>query len=439
MKRTITTRLGAGAAALALLVTAGCAGGSGDEAEIDNAGGKVDGEGETLTVWIMQGTNPDAEPYAEELEKAFADETGGELDIQFVEWADAHDKFVKAIAGNTTPDVAEVGTTWTPEFADAGALVDLTDAVDEAGLSGDLVPGLQEAGTIDDKLYGMPWYSGVRSVVYRTDVFEKAGVEPPTSWDELVTVGEKIKASDPDLITFPVPGDSEYGVDPFIWGAGGEIATEDGGTWTSAIDSPEAQEGISFYTGLATEHGFSTPAATTWDEADLSDAFSRGDVAMMISGSWTPAALVEANPELEGKLGAFPIPGPEGGLAPSFLGGSHLSVFNNTENPDLAFALVRLMSTGDLAKTWGEQSGFFPGTNSLLEEIEAEGDPLVTPFAQQMLEAGKSVPVTPLYGQVQGKKTIAAMMQSILSGDASVEDASAAAADEMDEIFQRGS
>ena len=74
----------------------------------------------------------------------------------------------------------------------------------------------------------MPWYAGVRSVVYRTDVFEKAGVEPPTTWDELVAVGEKIKAADPDMITFPVAGDSEYGVDPFIWGNGGEIATQDG-------------------------------------------------------------------------------------------------------------------------------------------------------------------------------------------------------------------
>ena len=45
---------------------------------------------------------------------------------------------------------------------------------------------------------------------------------------------------------------------------------------------------------------------------------------MMIAGSWTPAALVEADPDLEGKIGAFPIPGKDGGMSPSFLGGSHL-------------------------------------------------------------------------------------------------------------------
>jgi N,N'-diacetylchitobiose transport system substrate-binding protein len=216
------------------------------------------------------------------------------------------------------------------------------------------------------------------------------------------------------------------------------VAVHDGDAWTSTIDSAEAQEGIEFYTGLATEHGLSSPAATTWDETDLSDAFTRGDVAMMIAGSWTPAALVEGNPDLEGKIGAFPIPGPDGGLSPSFLGGSHLSIFNTAENPDLAFALLRLMGTGEFADKWGQQSGYFPGTNTLLEEVQSEGDPLVAPFAQQVSEAGKSVPVTPLYGQIQGKKTVSAMLQSILSGDSSVADASAAAADEMDEIFSRG-
>ncbi|QNN53024.1 sugar ABC transporter substrate-binding protein [Nocardioides mesophilus] len=437
-------RVAVGLAALAVLAPLSACGsdasGSSAGSEFDQAGsGEVSGEGEELSLWIMEGTNPNAEPYVEDLKAAFEDKTGATLDVQFVPWAEAHDKFVNAIAGDTTPDVAEIGTTWTPEFAAAGALMDLSGPVEKAGLEEQLVPGLVQAGTVDDGLYGMPWYAGVRSFVYRTDVFDQAGVTPPTSWDELVAAGEKLKKANPDMVTLPVPGDSEYGVYPFIWGAGGRIAEQDGDSWTSTIDSPEAQEGIEFYTDLALEHGFSTPAATTWDEADLSDAFARGDVAMMISGSWTPRALVEANPDLKGKIGAFPIPGQDGGISPSFLGGSHLGVFQGTENPDLAFALVETMATGDLAAEWGEQSGFFPGTKKLLEQVQAEEDPVVAPFAQQMVEGGASLPVTPLYGQVQGKKTVAAMLQSILSGDASVQEATEQAAKEMDAIFAAGS
>ena len=432
-------RLAAGLAVLSLFAAA-CGNDSDNNSDFSGSGSdKVDGKGQTLDGWIMAGTNPDAKPFFSEVESGFAEETGDKLNLQYVPWAEAHDKLLNAIAGGTTPDVAEVGTTWTPEFADAGALLDLSQQVETAGLQEDLVPGLVEAGTVDGDLYGMPWYAGVRSVVYRTDIFEKAGVEPPTTWDELVQVGEQIKASDPDVIPFPVPGDSEYGVYPFIWGAGGDIAVQEGDSWKATIDSPESQEGVQFYTDLALEHGLSTPAATTWDEADLSDAFSRGEVAMMISGSWTPGALLEANPDLKGKIGAFPIPGKDGGVSPSFLGGSHLSVFESAKNPDLAWAFVRLMSTGKFAQMWGEQSGFFPGTKPLLEKVESENDPLVSPFAKQMVEGGESVPVTPMYGQVQGKKTVSAMLQSILSKDATVEDATAQAAQEMDDIFAKGS
>ena len=159
---------------------------------------------------------------------------------------------------------------------------------------------------------------------------------------------------------------------------------------------------------------------------------------MMIAGSWTPGALLEANPDLKGKIGAFPIPGPDGGVSPSFLGGSHLGVFETAKDKDLAWSFVKLMSTGTFARQWGEQSGFFPGTKSLLDKVQQENDPVVAPFATQMVEGGASLPVTPLYGQVQGKKTVSAMLQSILSGKASVADASDKAATEMDDIFAKG-
>lgn len=417
------------------VVAAACGGGS-DEAgsEFGDAEATVRAEGETLDVWIMEGTNPDAEPFFEDVEAAFNEETGAELNIQFVPWGSAHDQFVTSIAGGTTPDVAEVGTTWTSEFADAGALVDLSGQVEQAGLDDAYVEGLVEAGTYDEGLYGVPWYAGVRSVVYRTDLFEEAGVEPPTTWDEFVEVGTALKEAHPDVIPFPV-SNAAFAYMPFVWGAGGEVATGEGEEWTSGLDSPEALAGTQFYTDLALKHDLSTPAASTWDEAALRDSFAQGDAAMIISGSWTPGSILEANPELEGKLGAFPIPGQDGGLAPSFLGGSHLGVFQTTDNPDLAWAFVRMMSTGEFAEQWGEESGFFPATSELLEGIAAEDEPLVAPFAKQMNEAGASVPVTPMWGQVEGAKVIPAMLQSVLSGQATAEEGLSTAADEMNEIF----
>ena len=413
----------------ALALTA-CAGGSND-----TGGEGVDAEGQTLTVWIMEGTNPDSEAFFDSVGEAFTEETGAELDVEFVQWADAHDRFVTSIAGGTTPDVAETGTTWTAEFADAGALAPIGDYVDDAGLGEDLVEGLVESGSYEDELYGMPWYAGVRSLVYRADIFEELGLAAPTTWDEIVAAGEAIKAAHPDMMPFAVPGDAEFPVYPWVWGAGGEVAEQDGDEWASGLDSAESQEGIGFYTGLATEHGFSSAGATTWKETDVLDNFAQGNVAMALMGSWTPSAIIEKNADLEGKFAATPIPGKDGGIAPSVLGGSHLSMFETAENKELAWEFVKLMSTGEFAEQWGEQSGYFPGQASLLAETMESDDPLVAPFATQLVEGGGTVPVTPKYGAVQAKKTTNTAIQAILSGQKTVEQATSDAAAEMNEIM----
>lgn len=422
MTRAMRRPVAAAAGALLLAATTAACGGGG--------GGDSEGDG-TLSVWIMQGTNPDAEDFFADVSTAFEEETGATLDVEFVEWGDAHDRFVTSIAGGTTPDVAETGTTWTPEFADAGALAPLDEYVDAAGVSDDLVEGLVDAGTYDEQLYGMPWYAGVRSLVYNTELFEQAGVEPPTTWAEIEDVAAALKEEFPDKIAVAVPGDAEFTVYPWVWGAGGEVATLDGDTWTSGLDSPEAQEGIGFWTGLATEGGYSSAGATTWRETDVLDSFAAGDVGMAVMGSWTPGAIVEANADMEGKFAAVPIPGQDGGIAPSVLGGSHLSVFETADDKDLAWTFVEMMTTGEFAQQWAEQSGYFPGQVSLLDETLESTDPLVAPFAEQFVDGGASVPAAPTYGSVQAKATTSTMMQSILSGDSDVAEASKAAAEEM--------
>ncbi|MDA8370576.1 MAG: sugar ABC transporter substrate-binding protein [Nocardiopsaceae bacterium] len=414
------------AAALATtLVATGCGG--------ENAGG----EGDTLDVWIMEGTNPDASAYFDDIGEQFTEETGAQVNVEFVPWADAHNKFVNAMAGGTTPDVAEVGTTWTLEFADAGGLADLTE---HAGDTDAYAQGLAEAGMIDGRLYGLPWYAGVRSIIYRTDVFEELDLEEPTNWEELREAATTIAEEKEDMTAFPVAGDAEYSVLPFIWGAGGEIAEQDSdGTWTSGIDSDAAREGISYYTDLALEDDVSTTGATTWKETDIQDNFIDGTVAMAISGSWTPKAILEAAPDLEGKIAAFPIPGPEGGYSPSFLGGSHLSIFNGTENEDLAWSYIEVLTNDRNAELWSEQTTYFPGKQEQITPFTESDDPLVQPFAVQMSEAGKGVPATQNYGKVQGEMVLQTMTQSILNEKSSVDAATAQAAEDIESILNEDS
>ncbi|MFF1422115.1 sugar ABC transporter substrate-binding protein [Streptomyces sp. NPDC058280] len=411
------------------LSLAACGGGdSGDDAS--------SGKGKTLTVWIMEGTNPDARPFFNEVSAAFKKKTGATVKVEYQQWATAQKKFTTAIEGGPSqvPDVAEVGTTWIPQFADTGGLVDVTDEVKKSGLGTDLVEGLADAGTLDGKQFGMPWYAGVRALVYRKDIFDKHHLKAPTTWKELRDTALVLKEKEPDMIPFPVAGGAEMFAAPFVWGAGGELAKEEGGTWKSAINSPESVKGIQFYTDLAKKDGLSPAKVTTWTEKEVATDFQKGKIAMSISGSWTPKAFVEAAPDLEGKLAAAPIPGQDGGLSKSFLGGSYLSTFKG-ENQALAWEFVKLVTTGEFATKWSDQSNYFPGQNSLLKKVQEKNDPLVAPFAQQMTEAGATVPKTPAYGEIQASQVVQKMVQSILTGKKSVQAAADQAAREMDKIF----
>jgi N,N'-diacetylchitobiose transport system substrate-binding protein len=426
-------RISAVMAGTMVLALAACGGGTKAD-DTTAAAGQYSGK--TLKVWVMEGTNPDATGFFKKISTDFTKSTGAKLDVQFQPWAGAHDKFATSIAGGTVPDVAEVGTTWTTEFAGTGALVDVTDKVAKAGLKDDLVQGLTESGTLDGKLYGMPWYAGVRSIVYNKALFKAAGITTmPTDWKGLLAAVAALKASNPKVIPFPIAGDSQYGAMPFIWGAGGDIATLNGKTWTSTINSPKAVEGLKFYTGLALDHGSSTAAASTWNEAALLKAFAQGNVGMMISGNWTMGKIAKEAPAMATNIGAFPIPSRETGVAGSFLGGSHLGIFKDSPNQDLAWEFVKMMTTGDAAAGWSKETGFFPGQVSALKTSVASDDPLVAPFAKQMVEAGRSVPATPLYGQIQGAKTVEAMLQSILTKRQTAEQATTEAAAAMDKIF----
>ncbi|MFH9073411.1 sugar ABC transporter substrate-binding protein [Streptomyces alboflavus] len=434
MKRRVIV---AGCIALTLGLTATACGGD-DGGDSGDNGGKVEGKGKTLTVWIMEGTNPDPRPFFKEVGAAFEKKTGAKIKVEYQQWATAQKKFTTAIEGgpDQVPDVAEVGTTWVPQFAETEGLVDVTDEVKKSGLAGDLVEGLKDAGTLDGKQYGMPWYAGVRSIVYRKDIFEKHNLKPPTTWKELQATAKTLKDKEPGLIPFPVAGGAEMFATPFIWGAGGELATQDGDEWKSAINSPQAIKGLEFYTGLATKDKVSPAKVNTWTEKEVGDAWNKSQIAMAIGGNWTPKAITDANPKLKGKLGAVPIPGETGGMSKSFLGGSYLSTFD-TDKKELAWELVKLMTTGEFAAKWAKQTNYFPGQNSELKKIEGQKDPLVEPFAKQMIEAGATVPKTKAYGEIQASQVVTGMVQSILTGKSSVKEAANKAAKDMDEIFAK--
>jgi N,N'-diacetylchitobiose transport system substrate-binding protein len=422
--------LAAAGVVAAVLAFAACGDDDSDEGQQGAAAGTSSELSGEIDVWIMDPGSPALQGvingYATDFNK---EHPGASVKVQFVPWAQAHDKFVTALAGGEVPDVAEMGTTWTPEFADQGAFTE----VDKAA-SGEYVSSLIDAATLDDKIWGKPWYAGARGLIYRKDVLQKAGVEPPQTWEDVRAAAEAIKQKVPDVYPMGYTGLTEHMYLPTIWQAGGEIAVEDGDTWKAALDSPEAVEAIDYYTGFYRD-GLTPKDAIGWEEPDAQEAFINGDIAMLVGGSWTYTSIVDTKPALKSKIGTQLEPAGPSGEGTAFAGGSHLVVFQESENVDTANAFVDFMLQADNVNDFTSKIGFLPGT---VQGIESSGyleDEALAPFAEQLLDHSKVYPPSPRWGALEGANIFDGEIQKVMKGQQTPEEAAQSLAEQMDAEF----
>jgi N,N'-diacetylchitobiose transport system substrate-binding protein len=421
-------RLGAALTAAALLLTA-CGGsdGEGDAANADTS---------KLTVWMM-GEGGDAQTaFLDGVEAEFKQKhPNTDVVVQYVPWLEAPKKFQAALAGGDGPDVTELGNTETQGWAAQEALADLTDRFGGWADGRDILPDLVKNAQLDGKQYGVPWYAGVRAIYYRTDWFAEAGVQPPKSWDELVTVAKAVQAKKKGVYGIALPGNSELPFYSFLWGAGAEIATGSGDTWEAGIDTPEGQRAVKFWTDLVRVHKVAPPAAAGWNEIDARTQFATGKAAMAFGGSWQQGAMLEENPDLEKVWGTFPIPGPDGQAAPAFAGGSDIAVWEDSEIKDIAWDYVTVLLNKQNNQKWADSLSFFPVYSDLVGGSAYADDKIMAAFATSMQKT-KLTPMTPKWVEVSRNKTVTqAMNSSVIKGQKTVEQATADAAAEIESIL----
>ncbi|MGH9038226.1 MAG: extracellular solute-binding protein [Acidimicrobiia bacterium] len=411
--------------ALALALLAGACGGGGTDSQKAAVG---DDQG-SIDVWIMEPGSPELKTYFTQASTDFESaHPGAQVEVQFVPWASAHDQFVTAIGGNQPPDVAEMGSTWTPEFGGTGVL---------APVEGDLdgyVDSLVRGATVDGEAFGLPWYAGARALIYRTDVLAGLGLSVPTTWAELLTVGRAIRDRT-DFHAFGVAGIANHYFLPLVWQNGGEIATEKDGKWTSGMASPRAVEAIRFYADLYAKEHFAPDGALSWNERDVRAAFEAGDLAMMIGGGWQLRAILDAHPELKDKVGTALLPAGPGGGRDTFAGGSHLVVFEGTEHEALAREWVQFLLDPERVATFSDQIGFLPGAIAGLEALPTSGDPLYGTFSTQLQEHSRTYPPTKAWGSFEADGLFTNAVQSVMKGEKTAEAAMADVARAMDAAF----
>jgi N,N'-diacetylchitobiose transport system substrate-binding protein len=418
MHRKLRTAVVAGVAVA--MFAAACGSDSGDSTDTAAAGNSS--QAKDITVWLMNGSAPDSVVKAVN-DQFTAAHPGVKVNVQIQQWDGIGPKTTTALAGNNPPDVLEIGSTLVSKFADAGGLRDLTDK--KADLGGDgWLQGLTDAGTLDGKLYGVPYYAGDRAVLYRKDMFAKAGITTlPTDRAGFVAALGKLQAqygSDKQFSALYFPGQYWYASLPFIWDEGGEVATQDGGQWKGTLDSTESQAGLSALKDIVTKYS-KAPVNGNENDNDPAVPLGEGKAAMIIDAGWKVGTVIKNKPALKNQIGVFALPSKTAGqTAPVFLGGSNLAVSEGSDASDLAYEYVKIL-TGSKAQTdLATTGGVIPNSTSLLT-LHAK-DPVLSVF-DTAAKNSRSTPNSPKWGDVESGTVLQDMLVNIFSGKKTVADA----------------
>jgi N,N'-diacetylchitobiose transport system substrate-binding protein len=395
-----------------------------------------------ITVWLMSDAQSNWPEAVAAANAAFKSKHPGvDVDVQYQGWGDYKTKFEATLASGSGPDVLEFGNTDVPKYSAAGALAPLTKS--DFPNSGTWLSGLAKAGSYNGKTFAVPYYAGARGVIYRTDQYKAAGIKKtPTTLAEFIADGQKLMAKyggkkNPNYSAVYFPGRYWYAAMSFVYDFGGQIATTSKGKWVGSLDSPRSLAGLNAWKSAALKL---SRANKSGDEAHPQQAlvFAKGAVGSFIGNGWEwPYALDKklGNPELEGSIGAYPMPShTKGKYMPTFLGGSNLGVPVTSKNKSMASDWIAAYTSTANETLMATKGGVIPNTTSLAK-INAS-KPTLAPFA----EAAKYswfVPSTPNWANVESANVLQNMLTGILRNPGQTKDLASKASQQITEILNK--
>jgi alpha-glucoside transport system substrate-binding protein len=375
------------ASAAFVLLAAACGGGT-DAPEPGGGGGGENGGGGSVNV-VAVWTGEEQASFEAVLD-AFTEETG--IETQYNSTGDDVGAFLGTqIEGGSPPDVAMLPQPGLMrDLASAGNLVAANEDV-SAALEENFAPVWTDLGSVDGELYGVYFKAANKSTWwYNTSVFQQAGVEPPSDWDEMLDAASTVNASGTPWVS--------------IGGADGWVLTD----WFENIYLRTA--GPELYDQLANHeipwtHDSVITALETFAELVGDDANIAGGARGALNTDFpTSVTQVFAQPPkaatvYEGDFVAGIIAGEAGaeagtdfdffdfpsidGSGPAVVGGGDVAVAL-TDN-EAAQELLAFLATPEAAQIWAERGGFTSPNQNLDPSVYP--DDITARSAQAVAEA----------------------------------------------------
>jgi len=368
-------------AAASIVIVAGALASCSSSAEVDPDAG-IDGQ--TIRVTLANHVWTES---IKELIPEFEKETGAKVEITQLAEDQLSDQYnVKLNAGTDEIDVMMYRPLQEGKlFADNGYLADLTDLAegDEEWDWSDFQKGPAELTTYDDEIVGVPIITERTVLYYRKDLLEKAGLEVPTTLEELDAAAAAIHEQNPDVAGYIGRTGKSAAVtqfSAFLYSFGGQWITDDD---KSAIGSDEARAAYKYYGDLIRTHTNATVnPEMSWPEAFA--VFQQGKAAFIADADSLYKNMTDPTQStVADNVGFAAFPAGEAGAKPYNIASWGLAINDATEKKDAAWQFIEWATSKDTMLEMSKR-GVSGSRTSVWENAEATAD-----YPGELIEAIK--------------------------------------------------
>ena len=362
--------------------------------------------------------------------------------VQQIPFSAAHEKLLTAHVGNVTPDVAQIGNTWVPEFVALHALEPLSARVAASSVvnAAGYFTGIWDTNVLSDTVWGIPWYVDTRLMFYRKDLLQRAGwSHPPQTWSDWRRAMEKVQHGD---AVGRVGDAAAWGA--FIptneWNLPIILGLQSGSTLLREGDSRGAFEDASFHRAFEFFVGLYrdrlAPKFGSNDVANLYQEFAKGRFVFYVSGPWQIGEFKRRLPaKMQGKWATAAMPGPTAGVpGVSLAGGSSLVVFAKSKQKTAAWQLVEFLSRPEQQVRFYELTGDLPAQKEAWRSSQLMNDSLTQPFYSQLLHV-LPTPKIPEWELIAQR--VIDHAETVVRGNVSIDDALKSLDRDVDNILEK--
>ncbi|WP_163580787.1 ABC transporter substrate-binding protein [Gracilibacillus saliphilus] len=325
------------------------------------------GEVVELSFWDMSWGPSEYITAAEEIVDQFNREHPDiNVTYQSTPWANWYQTFTTAIASGTAPDISTGAGFQAFQFYGQDAILPIDDVIEEWEAEGkldDFYPGTIEAMQYDGHYLALPWGLDTRVYWYRKDLFEDAGVEVPTNWEEFREAANQLTDGDGQY-GLAIEGGANNGIHTLftlIFNNGGGIFTED--RHVELVNNELNQEAIQFLADLQAD-GSINPASPGMGQDDALNSFGQGNAALYLG---TPGTRGEF-PEITDEVGILPALESPNGNKGTVMWVNNIMLYKQTEHPEEAKTFLKWWSENQLPLWTEGNSNQLPARVSFSEE-----------------------------------------------------------------------